>query len=229
MTSGTKTALYMAAILTVTTGTALADLPGLPAAKPPEADSHPSDAHSAAPTPMGPVRGSLFKQGVVASAAPAMAGVDTPLPSMNFIAVHTPEPKRYRKNDIVTVVIREDSDSLTNGQGTNKKDQSFDLALQQFLQLAISNSGLPQVGTVNNPSNLPEIKFNYTNDGTTDNSQAALRTASRPASRRPWWTSNPTARWWSRRSSRSWWTRKSRPSSFPAFAAPMTSKLTTQC
>ncbi|HVT80257.1 MAG TPA: flagellar basal body L-ring protein FlgH [Phycisphaerae bacterium] len=148
---------------------AFADLPGMPKAQ--DAESR-TEVRPAVGAPTGPQRGSLFKQGVAASAAPGIAGVDSQTPSVSYIAVRPPEPKRYHKNDVLTVVIREDSDSQTNGQGKSKKTQDFDLALQQMLQLALSGSGLPTVGTVGSPSSLPEIKFKYSNDRQSDASQA---------------------------------------------------------
>lgn len=145
-----------------------ADLPGMP--QPAEGTgegTRPGDARPAAVTPTGPQRGSLFRQGVE---RPDPAGYTGPgdeprsPASVSFIAVAPVQPKRYHKNDIVTVVISEISDSQINGSSASKKTQAYDLALQQFVQLALSNSGVPTVGTVNSPSSLPEIKFNYNND-----------------------------------------------------------------
>ena len=148
-----------------------AELPGLPAAKPADGEAtHAPELHPAAVPQGGPVRGSLFKQGAVAASVAAdvaMTGTDAPSrsgPSISFTAVTAPQARRYKKNDILTVIVREDSDSTTNGKGTSQKTQNFDLAVQQFLQLALSKSGLPTVGTVNNPSSLPEIKFKYDNN-----------------------------------------------------------------
>jgi len=90
---------------------------------------------------------------------------------VSFIAVASPKPKRYQKNDVLTVVISEISDAETNSQGNSKKTQDFDLAIQQFLQLALSKSGVPTVGTVGNPSSLPEVKFNFNNDRQSQASQ----------------------------------------------------------
>jgi len=127
-----------------------------------------------------PVRGSLFKQGAVASAAVAAAtpAGGAPVSAVNLIAVAPTQARKYHKNDIVTIVVREDSDSSTNGQGNSKKTQDFDLAIKQFLQLALSNSGIPTVSTVGNPSTLPEIKFSYNNDAKSDASQSRQDTFS---------------------------------------------------
>jgi len=117
-----------------------------------------------------PVRGSLFAQGA-AAAMPMSADGTTPQPAISMIAVSPAPPKKYHKNDLVTIIIREDSQATTNGKGDSKKTQDFDLALEQFLQLAISSSGVPQVTNVGNPSTLPQIKFKYENNRQSDASQ----------------------------------------------------------
>jgi flagellar L-ring protein precursor FlgH len=90
---------------------------------------------------------------------------------VSMIAVVPPDPKRFKKNDLLTIVIREDSDAQVNGQASSKKQQDFDLALQQFIQASLSSSGLPELGTVGNSSKLPEIKFKYSNDRQNDAAQ----------------------------------------------------------
>ena len=121
-----------------------------------------------------PVRGSLFGQGVAAGAAMAAGSLEgeARVSVVNLIAVAPQQPRHFRKNDILTVIVREDSDSSTTGQGNSTKTQAFDLAVEQFLQLALSKSGVPTVGTVNSPSSLPEVKFKYNNDTKSDASQS---------------------------------------------------------
>ena len=158
---------------------ALADLPGLPKpaaqANEPSASAPNTDARTGVPNhvpvimqPM-PVRGSLFAQG--AAAAAPMASDGAPQAAISMIAVTPPPPKKYHKNDLLTIIIREDSEATTNGKGNSKKTQDFDLALQQFIQLALSSSGVPQVTNVGDPSTLPEIKFKYENNRQSDASQ----------------------------------------------------------
>ncbi len=145
--------------------TGFAELPGMPAAAP--ADEARTENH--APPPTGPQRGSLFGRGV-AAATPGPNG-EAPQQAVNFMAVPSAQSKRYHKNDIITVVIQENSDSVTNGKGSSNKTQDFDLALQQFVQLAVAQSGLPTVETVANPSKLPEVKFKYNNNTSSDADQ----------------------------------------------------------
>jgi flagellar L-ring protein precursor FlgH len=168
-------ALAMALVAGGVFGTVRADLPGMPPAQPPATEpsaARPSEPKAAVVIPTAPLRGSLFKQS--ANAVPVViAGAEGEAQTapVSFIAVEEAKPHRYKKNDIVTVVVREDSDSQTTGQGSSKKTQDFDVALQQFIQLALSSSGVPTVGTVNNPSSLPEIKFKYNNDRQSDAQQ----------------------------------------------------------
>lgn len=154
---------------------AAAQLPGLPKAA--EAQQR-AEASAAAVPQSGPVRGSLFKQGAAAANAQGIAGVAAPAQPTSFIAVRAPEPKQYRKNDLLTVVIREDSDSSSNGEANAKKTQDFDFAIQQFLKLALSSSGIPTVTNVDSPSSLPEIKFKFSNDRKSDASQERTDTFS---------------------------------------------------
>lgn len=173
--------LFVAAVaLGLLSVPAFGQLPGLPASQAPAAgasaaaagatneDVRPGPVKQATITPAAPIRGSLFRQGAEALAMPAGLPGDPDSaprgPAVSFIAVEQAKPKKYKKNDIVTVIIQENSDSTTGGTGNSKKTQAFDLALQQFLQVALSQSGVPTVGSVGNPSNLPEVKFNYNND-----------------------------------------------------------------
>jgi flagellar L-ring protein precursor FlgH len=132
---------------------------------PPMGDVRPGEPTPAyTVTPTGPVRGSLFRQGAAAPVPVNAEGMPMGGAPVSFTAVEPAKPRKFKKNDVVTVIVREDSSSSTTGKGNSKKQQSFDVALQQFVQLALSRSGLPTIGTVGNPSNLPEVKFNYNND-----------------------------------------------------------------
>jgi flagellar L-ring protein precursor FlgH len=128
--------------------------------------------------PTGPVRGSLFKQGAEAPVPVNAEGMPIGGTPMSYIAVEPAKPRKFKKNDVVTIIVREDSSSSTTGKGDSKKQQSFDVALQQFIQLALSRSGIPTVGTVGNPSNLPEVKFNYNNDRQSQATQERTDSAS---------------------------------------------------
>lgn len=155
----TLTALVVAAMSGMTFG----QLPGMPSD---DESMRPSDGPppTVSVAPQGPLRGSLFQQGAM---APVPVGVDGqpmgPAP-VSFTAVSEPAPHKFKKNDLVTVIVQEDSTYQSTADGKSQKQQDYDLAIQQFLQLATSASGLPTVGVVGQPSKLPEIKFKYDNN-----------------------------------------------------------------
>lgn len=153
----------------------MGQLPGLPAAQPgAEADARTGEAQRPAVVAQQlPVRGSLFAQGAAAVAPMSADGqpLAGPAPVVSMIAVTPPPAKKYRKNDIVTIIIREDSKATTDGKGDAKKSQDFDFGLEQFLQLALSSSGIPKLGSTQNSETLPKIKFKYENDRKADASQ----------------------------------------------------------
>jgi flagellar L-ring protein precursor FlgH len=169
---------------------AWADLPGLPPAAPGQAAPAPAQALPAVPagdvrgadaprpvtvTQVAPIRGSLFRQGAVAATPVGADGqplLGAPAAPVSLIAVQPPQPRKYKKNDILTIIVRQDSQSTTNGSGKAKKSQDFDFGIEQFLQLALSSSGIPSIGNVGDSSKLPEIKFKYANDRQADASQA---------------------------------------------------------
>lgn len=168
------TRTFAAALLLAIPCAAFAQLPGLPTAAPPQADARTGEPQRPAViTQQLPVRGSLFAQGT-AAAAPMTAGgqpLAGPEPVISMIAVTPPPPKKFRKNDLVTIIIREDSDASTSGKGDAKKTQDFDFGLDQFLQLGLSASGVPTLGSTQDSSTMPKIKFKYENDRKADASQ----------------------------------------------------------
>ena len=170
----------MAAAILVNASISRAQLPGLPPTAKVTATAAAQNQGNEVrrvPAPSTAIRGSLVKQAAMAAAsmdANGQQGSDAQGrtgPVMSFIAVPSPQARRYKKNDLLTVIVREDSDSTTNASGNAEKKQQFDFAIQQFLQWAMSSSGIPYVTTVNNPSNLPEIKFKYENNRETDAEQ----------------------------------------------------------
>lgn len=106
------------------------------------------------------VRGSLFSAGETPSSA---NGDDHAriAPVMSYTSVMPMEPKKFRKHDIVTVVVREDSNNTSTAKADSQKQQDFDLALQQFMKFSLSNLSL---SNSSNPSTLPEVKFKYNNN-----------------------------------------------------------------
>ena len=147
-----------AAAMMFAAGVVMAELPGLP-----EASIRPTEkpASNIIVTPSTPVRGSLYRQ---AARTPVPVGTDgQPIgPSfVDFTAVRPVTPRKFQKNDLVTIIVAERSTTSSSEQNASKKKQDYDVALQQFVQLGLSASGLPTVGVVGQPSKLPEIKFTH--------------------------------------------------------------------
>ena len=65
-----------------------------------------------APVRLHVVRGSLFAAGEAPPRLP-QPGEAAPAPAMSYTSVAPLEPKRYKKHDVITVIVREDSNSST--------------------------------------------------------------------------------------------------------------------
>ena len=110
-------------------GAAFGQLPGLPAPQAPVSegvgDPRSGPGKVMVVTQTGPLRGSLFKQGAAAASANSGAATgqaDSPvqIPShpTSFIAVQPGQGRRrYRKNDILSVIIHEDSNPVIQRGG----------------------------------------------------------------------------------------------------------------
>jgi flagellar L-ring protein FlgH len=122
--------------------------------------------------PNHPMRGSLYGNAV---STPVPIGPDgNPINSApaSFIDVQPSQPKKFKKNDIVTIIVEEDSTYTSSAQSQSQKQQDFDLALQSWLQLHSSPSGIPnQVTSVGSSGTLPEAKFKYDNNRQNQSSQ----------------------------------------------------------
>ncbi len=117
-------------------------------------------------------RGPSFTVGEIpapASATPAAS------PTSSHISVSLPEPRKYKKHDIITIIVREDSDASTSGKGDSNKKQDLDFSLDQFLNVNLAKL---QVSSTANPSSLPKVKFSFKNDRSNDASQQRTDKAS---------------------------------------------------
>jgi flagellar L-ring protein precursor FlgH len=114
--------------------------------------------------PVNEVRGSLFE--AAASAPVPMNAEGEPVGSapVSFTAVSAPHPKKFKKNDLITIIVQEDSAYTSNAQSQSEKQQDFDLALQNWLQLHTSANGVPTATAVGTSGTLPEAKFKYDNN-----------------------------------------------------------------
>lgn len=122
------------------------------------------------------VRGSMYEAAAMSvRVVPVVEGQAVPsaVGQVSYTAVPDPATRKFKKNGLVTVIVREDSNSTSTGKGDMEKKTDFDLALQQMAQVQIPSSGVPYLTTVGNPSKLPEVKFKYDNKRT--NNAALVR------------------------------------------------------
>jgi flagellar L-ring protein precursor FlgH len=78
---------------------------------------------------------SLLKASLVARADPAQAR----LSDISFTAVPVPEPKVIRKHDLVTIIVREESQYSSEGNAETTRESSIDAAVEDFIKLRLSN------------------------------------------------------------------------------------------
>jgi flagellar L-ring protein precursor FlgH len=110
------------------------------------------------------VRGSLFEAAAMAPVPVNAEGEPVGSAPVSFTAVSPARPKKFKKNDLVTIIVQEDSAYTSNAQSQSEKQQDFDLALQNWIQLHTSSNGVPTAAAVGSSGTLPEAKFKYDNN-----------------------------------------------------------------
>jgi flagellar L-ring protein precursor FlgH len=76
------------------------------------------------------------------------------LADVSFFAVPEPEPRTLRKHDLVTVIIREESEFKSEGTTDLKKQAELNAKIEEFIRFSLDNFELkPNVGEP-----FPEIK-----------------------------------------------------------------------
>ena len=82
---------------------------------------------------------------LMAAATPvAVSAEGEPIGSapVSFTSVQAPHAKKFKKNDLVTIIVQEDSAYTSNAQSQSQKQQDFDLAFEQLkMQLATTQNG----------------------------------------------------------------------------------------
>jgi flagellar L-ring protein precursor FlgH len=112
--------------------------------------------------------GSLMQATMAAAADQGQAK----LSDLSFFAVPDPEPKFMRKHDLVTIIVREESESKSEGTTDLKKQADMDAKVDAFINFSLKNFALkPNVG-----STTPEIKLdgsrNFKGEATVDRSDS---------------------------------------------------------
>lgn len=85
------------------------------------------------------------------SRAPAAADVNRQIGGQSYFAVTPPRPRTYAKHDLVTVIIREQSEFKSEGSTELEKDARLQARIDEFLSLDIDNWSLEQIVGSNKP------------------------------------------------------------------------------
>lgn len=114
--------------------------------------------------------GSLFRMD---NAMPQ--GGNAPPASSSIFAVRPPEPRQIKKFDLVTVIIREESESKSESNSDLKKRTDFDLLLEVYPYLSFQDVALKGKGP---PVDQPRLKFggsrNFKGEGTVERSDSVI-------------------------------------------------------
>jgi len=116
--------------------------------------------------------GSLLRSGgPVATVVPQRPGgapasqADRRLAEVSFYAVPSPEPREIRKHELVTVIVREQSEFKSTGSTELEKDARLTAALNEFVRLDLGKFGLePAIGAVKPRVDL-EANASFEGDG----------------------------------------------------------------
>lgn len=130
-----------------------------------------ADEIAATPIPMVtavPVQSSLYKQAMSIPAPPPAGASEPAIPAtaaaqMSMYAVPTADAKRFKRHDLITIIVSEISDTSVSSKNNNKKEQTFNTELKDFIDLSIAKGGWPSVGKMKN-TNMPKLGFDYSDD-----------------------------------------------------------------
>jgi flagellar L-ring protein FlgH len=78
---------------------------------------------------------SLLKASIAVRTLPNQAQ----LKDISFISVPIPEPKVIRKHDLVTIIVREESQFTSEGNAETKRESKIDAAIEDFIQFKLKN------------------------------------------------------------------------------------------
>ncbi|HEV7299656.1 MAG TPA: flagellar basal body L-ring protein FlgH [Tepidisphaeraceae bacterium] len=115
------------------------------------------------PTPAQQLRmggGSLMRAGQ-ANGAPQAAGV-------SLFSVTPPEPRTLKKHDLVTIIVREESNYTTEGKTDLKKEASVTAKLSEFVELDPGNLRIKAMPTGATPGVNFSASREMTGDGSVD-------------------------------------------------------------
>ncbi|MFN4243626.1 MAG: flagellar basal body L-ring protein FlgH [Tepidisphaerales bacterium] len=94
-----------------------------------------------------------------------------PPESSSVFAVRPPEPRRIRKHDLITVIIREQSESKSESSSDLKKQMAFNLLLEAYPEIAWGDFALKGKAP---PQVRPQLRFggdrSFKGEGTVERS-----------------------------------------------------------
>ena len=139
------------------------------------------ESTSAQSEPPGPTReelsamfaesgGSLLRvqTGAIAGAPATEDGASREFIAASFFAVVPPEPRVLKKMDLVTVIIREQSEFKSEGTTDLTRDAKLEAVINQFIKLNLSNMELePAIGSVK-PTIDMSANRDFKGDGSVD-------------------------------------------------------------
>jgi flagellar L-ring protein precursor FlgH len=114
--------------------------------------------------------GSLLRASVSLAPDPNQAK----LSNVSYFAVPVPEPRTLKKHDLVTIIVREESEFKSEGTTDLKKQADFDAKLEQWVTINLANKALKNsIG-----ESQPEFKFsgdrNFKGEATVDRSDSLI-------------------------------------------------------
>ncbi len=132
------------------------------AADPPGARAQTSSLYLTAPAPGAP--SPVLPQPGVTTVDPAQEGF-RPSPevmSESFAAVRTPAPHKFAVNDLVTIVVREDTESASDSSLNTSKENDYNGAVSSFPGIRVFDMFTNQLLS-QNLSEQPSVGINYKN------------------------------------------------------------------
>ncbi len=93
---------------------------------------------------------SLLKASLAVRADPSQAK----LSDVSFFAVRAPEPHTLKKHDLVTIVIREESEITSQSNKDVKKEADLTAKLDQFIQLDLKKLAIKGLAQSQNPADI---------------------------------------------------------------------------
>jgi flagellar L-ring protein precursor FlgH len=140
-----------------------------PAAPPPAqpAQAAPAPNRAAAADLLRDNGNSLLKASLVSRPDPGQAT----LKDVSYYAVPVPEPKVIRKHDLVTIIVREESAFVSEGNTETTREAAIDAVITDFVKLKLNNWEIEggAIGPIP-PRVAANLNREFTGEGTVDRS-----------------------------------------------------------